>query len=248
LRAAILDLAQRLDKLSHFELLGVAESTAASEINTAFVRSARRFHPDRLAGAGLSEHVPQAERILARMSEAAMILGDPMRRAEYLASRSGNPSGIQVGTIPGLVEAESSFLKGEVFLKKGDYAKAIEFFTAACQANPNEPQYRAYLAWARFENPKSRKESVVREVQKIITDAVAAQPRFARGHFWLGQIWKFLNQPVRAERCFREAVNQDQDFIEASRELRLLEMRRTRGGGNGKGPAGGGMMGRLFKK
>ena len=89
---------------------------------------------------------------------------------------------------------------------------------------------------------------MVREVQKIIADAVAAQPRFTRGHFWLGQIWKFLNEPDRAERCYREAVNQDKDFIEASRELRLLEMRRTRGDGNGKGPAGGGMMGRLFKR
>jgi curved DNA-binding protein CbpA len=248
LRTALLDLAQRLDQLSHFELLGVSESTAPVEINTAFVRAARRFHPDRLAGAGLPELVPQAERILARMSEASMVLGDSSRRADYLASRAGKkPVG---STIPAMVDAETTFLKGEVFLKKGDHAKAIECFTAACQANPGEPQYQAYLAWARFENPRSRKEAVVREVQKIITDAVTTQPRFARGHYWLGQIWKFLNEPDRAERTFREAVNQDKDFIEASRELRLLEMRRSRGGGSAKhpDPSRGGLMGRFFKK
>jgi len=247
LRAALLALAQKLDELSHFELLGVSESAPASEISVAFFRAARRYHPDRLTGAGLSELAPHAERILARMSEAAMILGDPVRRADYLASRTRKKA--PGSTIPTVVEAETIFLKGEVFLKKGDYAKAIECFTAACRANPSEPQFRAFLAWARFENPKARKESVVREVQRIIADVVAAQPRFARGHYWLGQIWKFLNEPERAEHAFREAVNQDQAFLEANRELRLLEMRRTRSGTHkASDPPRGGLMSRLFKK
>ena len=248
LRTAILELTEKLDKLSHFELLGVSESAAAGEVSSAFIRAARRYHPDRLAGAGLSELVPEAERILARMSEAAMVLGDPTRRAEYLDARSGKkPVG---STIPTVLDAETSFLKGEVLLRRGDHAKAIECFAAASKANPGEPQYRAYWAWARFDNPRGRKEAVVREVQRIITDVVAAQPRFARGHYWLGQIWKFLNEPARAERAFREAVNQDKEFIEATREMRLLEMRRTRASAAHKDPAPprGGLMGRLFKK
>ena len=90
----------------------------------------------------------------------------------------------------------------------------------------------------------------MREVQRIIADVVAAQPRFARGHYWLGQIWKFLNEPGRAEHAFREAANQDKDFIEATREMRLLEMRRTRASATRKAadPPRGGIMSRLFKK
>jgi curved DNA-binding protein CbpA len=248
LRSALLQLAQKLDKLSHFELLGVPDAATASEVSSAFVRAARRYHPDRLAGVGLSELVPQAERILARMSEAAMILGDPVRRAEYLAVRAGKkPVG---NTVPTVIEAETTFLKGEVFLKRRDYDKAIECFAAASKANPSEPQFRAYWAWARFDNPHGRKEVVVRESQRIIADAVAAQPRFARGHYWLGQIWKFLNEPDRAEHAFREAANQDKDFLDATREMRLLEMRRTRAGTNrnDSDPPRGGIMSRLFKK
>jgi curved DNA-binding protein CbpA len=248
LRTAILELTEKLETLSHFELLGLSESAAAGEVSAAFIRAARRYHPDRLAGTGQSELAPQAERILARMSEAAMILGDPARRAEYLAARSGKkPVG---STIPTVIDAETSFLKGEVLLKRGDHAKAIECFAAASKANPGEPQYRAYWAWARFENPHGRKEAVVREVQRIIADVVAAQPRFARGHYWLGQIWKFLNEPGRAEHAFREAANQDKDFIEATREMRLLEMRRTRASATRKAadPPRGGIMSRLFKK
>jgi len=244
----VLELGEKLDKLSHFELLAVSESANPGEVSSAFIRAARRFHPDRLAGTGLSELVPQAERILARMSEAAMILGDPARRAEYLAVRAGKkPAG---STVPTVIDAETSFLKGEVFLRRGDHEKAIECFAAASKANPGEPQYRAYWAWARFDNPHGRKEAVVREVQRIIADVVAAQPRFARGHYWLGQMWKFLNEPDRAERAFREAASQDKDFLDASREMRLLEMRRTRARETRKNPdpPRGGIMNRLFKK
>jgi curved DNA-binding protein CbpA len=248
LRIALLQLAQRLDTQSHFELLGVSAGATPSEVDSAFLSAARRFHPDRLAGAGLSDLVPQAERILARLSEAAMVLGDPERRAEYLAARVAKKPAVNI--VPSVMQAEATFVKGEVFLKRGDYDKAIEHFAAASKANPSEPQFRAYWAWARFENPRERKETVVREVQRIIADAVAAQPRFARGHYWLGEIHKFLNEPDRAERAFREAVNQDANFIEASREMRLLEMRRTRGGTPRKDsePPRGGMMSRLFKK
>ena len=248
LRTALLELGEKLDKLSHFELLAVSESANPGEVSSAFIRAARRFHPDRLAGIGLSELVPQAERILARMSEAAMILGDPARRAEYLAVRAGKkPAG---STVPTVIDAETSFLKGEVFLRRGDHEKAIECFAAASKANPGEPQYRAYWAWARFDNPHGRKEAVVREVQRIIADVVAAQPRFARGHYWLGQMWKFLNEPDRAERAFREAASQDKDFLDASREMRLLEMRRTRASETRKNPdpPRGGIMNWLFKK
>jgi hypothetical protein len=246
LRSALLQLTQKLETISHFELLGVSESASAGDVSSAFIRAARRFHPDRLAGTGLSDLIPQADRLLARMSEAAMILGDPAHRAEYLAARTGKkPSG---STVPTVIDAETTFLKGEVFLKRSDHDKAIECFAAASKANPGEPQYRAYWAWARFDNPHGRKEAVVREAQRIIADAVAAQPRFARGHYWLGLIWKFLNEPDRAERAFRDAMKQDKDFLEASREMRLLEMRRLRGRTPHKSPERGGLMDRLFKK
>jgi tetratricopeptide (TPR) repeat protein len=182
------------------------------------------------------------------MTEASLVLQDPARRAEYVASlRGGQKSG--AGNVPGLLDAETTFLKGEVFLKKGDYARAVECFSAATKGNPSEPQYKAYLAWARFEDPRARKETVVLDVQRTIQEVVQQQPRFARGHYWLGQLWKFLNEPGRAEQAFREAVNLDKDFIDAGRELRLLEMRRCKGGHAARSDdKGSGLINLLFKK
>lgn len=247
LRAAIQDMAQKLDHLNHFEALGVSQNATSDEVSIAFVRAARRFHPDRLASSGLQDLRPAAERILARINEASMVLGDAGRRAEYVASLNAGPNAASA-SLPTVLEAENSFLKGEVFLKKGEHARAIECFTMATQGSPGEPQYRAYLAWARFEDPRARKEAIVRETLKTMEAVVQERPRFARGHYWVGLLWKFLNEPSRAEHAFRMAVDVDTSFIDASRELRLIEMRK------GKAPAGkpepprGGLMGKLFKK
>jgi hypothetical protein len=251
LRAAIQEMAQKLDRITHFEALGVSQSASADEVNVAFMRAARQFHPDRLSNVGLQDLQPVAEGILARINEAAMVLGNATRRAEYLASLAIGPQAAE-SSLPTVLEAENSFLKGEVFLKKGDHGKAIECFTMATQGNPSEPQYRAYLAWARFDDPRTRKEAVVRDTLKVIEGVVQERPRFARGHYWVGLLWKFLGEPAKAERSFRDAVAVDTGFIDASRELRLIEMRRhklTAGKPGGKPePGPGGFMGKLFKK
>lgn len=251
LRASIQDMAQKLGRLNHFELLGVSPNASAGEISTAFVRAARQFHPDRLAGAGLRDLYPLAEKILARINEAAMVLGDPTRRAEYVALLSAGPQAARTN-LPTVLEAENTFLKGEVFLKKGDHAKAIECFVAANQGNPGEPQYRAYLAWARFDDPRARKEAVVRETLSVLEAVLRERPKFARGHYWVGQLWKFLNESDRAAQSFRQAVELDSSFIEASRELRLIEMRKSKSvparPGAKPEPPRGGLMGKFFKK
>ena len=225
-RANIQEMAQKLDKSTHFEILGVGQNASADEVGTAFVRAARQFHPDRLTSAGLADLQPLAERILSRINEAAMVLGNAGRRAEYVASLAPGAQAQQ--NLPSLLEAENMFLKGEVYLKKGDHGKAIESFSAAIQGNSSEPQYQAYLAWTRFDDPRARKEVIVRDTLRILEGVLKERPKFSRGYYWVGQLWKFLNETNKAEHAFREAVQIDNSFIEASRELRLIEMRKSK--------------------
>jgi curved DNA-binding protein CbpA len=226
LRAAILELHHKLEHSSHFEILGVPENASNAEVNAAYMRGVRQYHPDRLAAAGLRELGPQAEQVMARMGEASSVLRDAKLRADYLAGRSGRKT--QSSQAVALVDAEKSFQRGEAYLKKADYPRAIEAFSEAIKINPAEAQYRAYLAWARFDDPQGRKELVARESLSVIQQAVSESPRFARGFYWIGQIWKHLNDIPHAEKAFREAANLDKGFLEAEREVRLLEMRRAR--------------------
>jgi tetratricopeptide (TPR) repeat protein len=230
LRTAILELNQKLETSSHFEILSVPENATADEVQGMYMRALRMYHPDRLAAAGLRELAPQAERVMARMGEAASVLRDPKRRADYVATRAGKKT--ESAAAMAAVDAEKSFQRGEVFLRKGDYAQAIEAFSEAIKVNPSEQQYRAYLAWARFDDPRARKELVAREALATLQQVVAAEVRFARGFFWIGQIWKFLNDSIQAEKAFREALRLDRGLLDAEREIRLLEMRKAKAAAN----------------
>ena len=251
LKSAILELNQKLDTGSHFEILGVPENATADEVNGMYMRALRMYHPDRLAAAGLRELAPQAERVMARMGEAASVLRDPKRRADYVAARAGKKT--ESSATMAVVDAEKSFQRGEVYLRKGDYAQAIEAFSDAIKVNPSEQQYRAYLAWARFDDPRARKELVAREALATLQQVVAADARFARGFYWIGQIWKFLNDPIQAEKAFREALRLDRGLVDAEREIRLLEMRKnkpstTRTTQTATAQKNGGLFGKFLKR
>jgi curved DNA-binding protein CbpA len=226
LRTQIEELAAKLGTASHFELLAVAESASAEEIGAACMRLVRQLHPDRLASWGLPDLVDKASAVVARLNEASAVLTDPKRRAEYLGARSGKPA--ESGQ--SILAAEEVFQKGVVYLRKADHARAIESFAAAMKASPLEPSYKVHWVWARFEGaaPGGGKDSLAREGLRAVDEALKERPKFPAAHYWAGMLHKHLGDATKAEACFRTALGQQKSFLEAERELRVLEMRRSR--------------------
>lgn len=257
-RARLKELSDALDTLDHFGVLGVDEKATAEEINAAYVRAVRHIHPDRLAGTPNADLIKEAERVFSRIGDAHATLTDPKKRADFLYRRN-NPNAAPSSS-RSILEAETLFQKGEVLLKRADHARAVELFAEAVKLNPAESQYRAYLAWARFDDPSARKDALVRETLRVLEETVKDRARFALGHFWVGQCWKYLNEMSKAIESFREAVELDPQLIEAQRELRLLEMRRSkvatqereretaRGAVTANKQGGPGLFGKIFKK
>jgi curved DNA-binding protein CbpA len=220
------ELVSRLGSLSHFELFGVPENASNDEVSAAYLRSMRQFHPDRLASLGLKEWTEKAARLVAQMNEAQAVLMDPRRRAEYVANRGAPPPAVDSGRT--IIAAEETFQRGEVLLKKGDHAKALEAFSQAMKANPLEPAYKAYWAWTRFDSPGAPKDRLVRDTLKVLEEVLRDRSKFPVAHYWIGLLYKHLGDNTNAENAFRIAVGQDKGLLEAERELRLMEMRRTR--------------------
>jgi curved DNA-binding protein CbpA len=82
-------LSDPLDRLDYYTLLGVAPGADAGDIKRAFRRFARKYHPDRFAGAP-GDKVDRASRIYRRGSEAIQVLTDPVSRRAYdVALRAG---------------------------------------------------------------------------------------------------------------------------------------------------------------
>lgn len=72
----------RLELLDYYTLLGVDGGASVPQIKAAFRQFARRYHPDRFAGAPESKR-ERAEQIYRRGSEAFQILTDATSRRAY---------------------------------------------------------------------------------------------------------------------------------------------------------------------
>lgn len=70
-----------------YDELGVSPTATAAEIRQAYVRLARRFHPDHQAGD------VEATRRMSDINAAWTVLGDEGRRARYDAARRGEADG-----------------------------------------------------------------------------------------------------------------------------------------------------------
>ncbi|HEV2809728.1 MAG TPA: DnaJ domain-containing protein [Acidimicrobiales bacterium] len=68
--------------MTHYEVLGIDDRAPAAEVRRAYVRLARRHHPDFFSRADAPTRA-EAERCMRAINEAWEVLGDPARRMAY---------------------------------------------------------------------------------------------------------------------------------------------------------------------
>jgi len=236
-KAELAALFGRAQTANHFEILGLGLEATAEDVNKAYRAAVRRFHPDRIAGVGLSELRGQAETVLARITQAAETLSDDAKRSAYLgqletcddvhgASASASQSAEQFARAA--LRSEQAFMKGCADLNRGNFAGAQQAFTEAVRTSPQEAEYRAHLAWARYKASPGQQHTVATETVRIISEALSKRPSFAAGHLWCGLIHKVQGDVARAQEAFQLCLKADANCIEAARELRLFEIRKRR--------------------
>jgi curved DNA-binding protein CbpA len=224
LRKRIEELHASLGIATHFQLLELSESATPEQVESAYMRAVKTFHPDRLGGMGLLDLGAKAEAIMARLGEGKHVLTDPQRRRDYVRKLRGEKSDTE--NARDILDAERVFKEGESALLRGDVKSALVLFNQAVQLNHSETEYRAYLAWARYLETPARRSALSGETQRLITEACKDRPHFIRGVFWQGEIHKNMGNLEAAEKAYRSCLEKDPRFIEAERELRLIEMRR----------------------
>lgn len=143
LRTEIETLLELLPDLDHYAVLDLSPSSGPAEFKRAYFKAAKKFHPDALARMGLQDLRDDAAQVFARIAAAFEVLSDPDKKTAYDAG-SDEP---EIDTAR-LAQAETSFRKGEILLKMGNFNSALEYLEPAVNLWPEEPAYQAALGWA----------------------------------------------------------------------------------------------------
>lgn len=121
-------LADGLDQLDYFQVLGLTQTANAGEIKKAFYRESRTYHPDRFFHLPPSQEKDDVGALYRRITEAYYVLRDDAKRKKYLGDLAGPDRAAKLR----YTEATESELKAEarkvVEEEFGTHPKARPFF------------------------------------------------------------------------------------------------------------------------
>lgn len=180
LREEVLDLHGRLDSITLYEVLGLGRDASRADVKRAYVKAAKRLHPDAVAREGLDDVKDEANALFARIGHAHSVLSDPDERERYDAELEGDTR----ADAERVARAEALFRKGELLLRAGSFAESIAFLEPAAEACPDEPDYRSALGWALFKKNPPEPERARSEIE----GALEAQPETAVHLLRLGML------------------------------------------------------------
>lgn len=201
LRVEIQTLAGQRSTLDHYTALGVSANATPADLKRIYFKAAKKFHPDTLARLGLADIKEDAARVFARIAEAFETLSDPAKKAAYDAGGSNEPD---IDTAR-LAQAETSFRKGDVLVRMGNFQGALAYLEPAVELWPDEPAYQSALGWALYKQPRTNAERA-REHLEI---AASLAPKDAVSLFRLGIVLRAIGDKAAADATIARAQNLD---------------------------------------
>lgn len=253
-RREIIERAEVIDKMNYFAMLGLAETATADEVKAAYFALARTWHPDKLPS-HLADVKDPCSRVFARLSEAHATLIDTEKRSRYLqVMKEGGATPEEQDAVANVLEATIDFQKAEICLRRGDNAGAEALARKAHQADPQQAEYLAMLAWLEALKPDGQTPEATQAKIAMLNKATSMNAKCERAFYYRAMLHKRAGAEDAAMADFKTASTLNVHNVDAQRELRLLEMRRKSGAS--KAPEADksekadkpGLFGRLFKK
>ncbi len=226
---------------TYYDRLGVARDADAKVIRRAYNQAAALWHPDRHNKWDLGEDDATLTNLFAMFTEAQTVLTHKEKRSDYDAELelSGGAPGKHGKRVDAaaLFQADSTFRLGQQLLERGKIGAARDRFGECFELNPDSAEFRVHLAYTEFlllpRNDKGipKDKSSVLRAQEEIQLAITTLPQFADGHVMMGRLHMDMGRIDEARRSFKEALYVAPKNVQAQRQLRLLNMRKTGGGG-----------------
>ncbi|QSQ24970.1 response regulator [Pyxidicoccus parkwayensis] len=178
--ASLREEAVRIITRSYFGSLGLDIAADTEAVERAYHETAMRFHPDTHAEFDISDLRDLLESVQEKLSAAYRVLSVEEKRKAYLQYLF---SRLDVGRNSAVVvEAEIALRRGEAALKRRDFTTAMLAFEEAVEANPNEPEFYAWLAWATYIAAPGALLVRAQKAQKVLKKALSLGPYVERLH------------------------------------------------------------------
>jgi tetratricopeptide (TPR) repeat protein len=114
----------------------------------------------------------------------------------------------------------------ESFFRNGDTTRSERAFAIVLKSDAHNKRALAFTAWINYWKQGTNRTAAQGETTRAVRDAIRADPKFAYGHFFYGQLLKLTGDKETAIKAFRAALDNDPTLTDAERELRLLTMRK----------------------
>ena len=242
-----------MDRQNYFQMLGVKESADSNEISKKYMSLAKIWHPDRLPPE-LSELRPWVEEIFHLLTVSSDTLGDTTKRTAYqktVMQGGGTPESERKLNV--MVEAAINFQKVDVLVKRRRYDDAMEICDAAMAVVRKEADYPAMKAWILLLRDGVDDEGVADQIRDLLRKTFAINPDHVQGHFVRATFLKRQGDHDKALKHFKKVSKLDPKNLEALREVRIGNMRQSRGRSSAPPPSRGdskrpSIFGKFFKK
>jgi tetratricopeptide (TPR) repeat protein len=217
MREDVLEMHRALAARDHFEVLGIPRSATSDDARTAFVRLARRFHPDAQADPELAGLRTQLEEIFTRLADADRVLSVPPRRAEYEkrlalsevqsllhpASEETAEAAPPLDPMALAMTHEQMLVSAEQEFAEGRYWDALQVVESVLGELQGRMRRRGCLLRARAlgRNPKWRKEA-----EEQLKEILAEEPGNVDALFHLAELYQAGGMTTRAAAMFRKVL------------------------------------------
>lgn len=210
-------------------MLSVDERTEAKDVDAAYFEAVKKWHPDRLPP-GLQAIKPKAQQIFKHLTDARDTLTDGKKRVQYRETvQDGGGTPAHERRMATLVNAAVEYQKVEVLVRRHAWRDALALVEGLVEVAPEEADYHAMLAWVLFQiHGASTAEMVVR-MHAEVDAALKADPNHERALYLKGLLAKTAGRDQDALTYFKRIVDANPNHTDALREVRLAEMRRSKG-------------------
>jgi hypothetical protein len=230
-REAIRRRARGIESEGYFRALGLARDATSVDVQAAYHRLAKIWHPDRLP-AELRVVRGESATVFAYLTKAYQTLTNAEERAAYVRGLANEESGGSNGPTSGVMRAADpsvEFRAAEQALARGQRDRAELLARRAHEARPDDGDYAAFLVWVEALRPENHDEHSTARLIAALDDVIETHTASTRAYFYRGLLHKRANHVRLALRDFRDVLVLEPKHADAEREIRLYEMRLRNG-------------------